>query len=60
MARPRKSETVSSQPREADLRKRAATRNFTLQKEGEVWYAEINGTRFGPLRTFADIEVFLP
>ncbi len=60
MARPRKSETVSSQKREADLRKRAATRNFTLQKEGEVWYARIGETRFGPLRTLADVEEFLP
>ncbi len=60
MARPRKSETLSSQKREADLRKRAASRGYTLQKEGDVWYAEIGGTRYGPLRTLADVDEFLP
>ena len=46
--------------REASLRKRAASRGYTLVREGDVWYATIGETRFGPLRTFADIEEFLP
>ncbi len=60
MARPRKSEASSSQKREADLRKRAASRNYTLEKEGAVWYASIGGTRFGPLATLAEVDEFLP
>jgi len=64
MARPRqKRETTSAtstRTREASLHKRAASRGFTLVKEGDVWYAVIGETRFGPLRTFADIEEFLP
>ena len=60
MARPRKSATVSSRKREADLRKRAASRNYSLEKEGNVWYASIGGTRFGPLATLDDVEEFLP
>jgi len=57
MARPR---VKKSESREASLRKRAASRHYTLKKEGDVWYAEIGGTRFGPLRTLADVDEFLP
>ena len=51
---------TSTRTREASLHKRAASRGYTLVKEGDVWYAVIGETRFGPLRTFADIEEFLP
>ena len=63
MGRPRtkrESNSPSSRSREASLRKRAASRNYTLVKEGEVWYARIGDTRFGPLRTLADVDEFLP
>ncbi len=60
MARPRTTAKKRDSAREAALRKRAATRNFTLVKEGEVWYARIGDTRFGPLRTLADVDQFLP
>ena len=60
MPRSPKSEPVSSRKREADLRKRAASRNYTLEKDGGVWYASIGGTRFGPLRTLDDVDEFLP
>ena len=63
MAKPRtKREDTpsSSRSREASLRKRAASRGYTLQKEDDVWYAEIRGTRYGPLRTLADVDEFLP
>ena len=52
--------TKKSGSREASLRERAASRNYTLEKEGEVWFARIGGTRFGPLRTFAEVDEFLP
>jgi len=58
MARPRT--TKKRESREASLRKRAASRNYTLQKEGDVWYASIGGTRFGPLGTLDEVDEFLP
>jgi hypothetical protein len=57
MARPRNKKSSS---REAALRKRAASRNYTLEKDGDVWYAAIGGTRFGPLRTLDEVDEFLP
>ena len=63
MAKPRtKREDTpsSSRSREASLRKRAASRGYTLQKEDDVWYAEIGGTRFGPLATLDEVDKFLP
>ena len=64
MARPRsqgKAEPLPSRPsREASLRKRAASRNYTLEKDGDVWYAAIGGTRFGPLATLDEVDEFLP
>jgi hypothetical protein len=57
MATAKKKTTVS---REAALRKRAASRSYTLEKHGDVWYARIGGTRFGPMRTLADVDEFLP
>ncbi len=64
MARPRQKREAPpmtpSRSREASLHKRAASRGYTLVREGDVWYAVIGGTRFGPLRTYADIEEFLP
>jgi len=46
--------------REASLQKRAASRNYILEKQDGVWYARIGGTRFGPLRTLDEIDEFLP
>jgi len=63
MGRPRtKRESVSpsSRSREASLRKRAASRGYTLEKENGVWYAAIGDTRFGPLQTLDDVDEFLP
>jgi hypothetical protein len=48
------------EPREAVLRKRAASRNYTLVKEKDGWYAAIGGTRFGPLRDLDAVDEFLP
>jgi hypothetical protein len=59
MARPR-SKKADPSTREADLRKRAASRNYTLEKDGNVWYAAIGGTRYGPLRTLDEVDGFLP
>ena len=56
---PKKKESTTSS-REAGLRKRAASRNFDLVKEKEGWYAEIAGTRYGPLATLDDVDEFLP
>ncbi len=58
MARPRA--TKKSESREASLRERAASRNYTLEKEDGVWYAAIGGTRFGPMRTLDEVDQFLP
>jgi len=60
MATAKKTPKKSQTARKASLRKRAAARNYTLQKEGDVWYAAIGGTRFGPLRTLDDVDEFLP
>ena len=57
MARQRKKQ---SQPREAELAGRAASRNYTRIRDGEVYYAEIGGTRFGPMQTLAEVDEFLP
>jgi len=57
MATAKKKTTVS---REAALRKRAASRHFTLEKEDGAWYAAIGGTRYGPMRTLDDVDDFLP
>jgi hypothetical protein len=59
MARPRSKKSESSS-REARLRKRAASRGFSLVKEQDAWYAAIGGTRFGPLRTLDEVDEFLP
>jgi hypothetical protein len=59
MGRQRKKKSGESS-REAQLRKRAASRGFTLEKDGDAWYAEISGTRFGPMRTLDDVDEFLP
>jgi hypothetical protein len=48
------------EPREAVLRKRAASRKYTLVKEKDGWYAAIGGTRFGPLRDLDAVDEFLP
>jgi len=58
MARPRT--TKKSGPREATLTKRAASHGYTLVKEPAVYYAEIAGTRYGPMRTLDEVDEFLP
>jgi hypothetical protein len=59
MARPRSNKKRESS-REASLHKRAASRNYTLVKEKDGWYATIGGTRFGPLRDLDAVDEFLP
>ncbi len=46
--------------REAELHKRAASRNYTLEKDGNAWYAAIGGTRYGPMQTLDEVDEFLP
>ena len=58
MARPRNKKSEPS--REASLRKRAASRNYTLVKDGDAWYAEISDTRYGPMRNLDEVDEFLP
>ncbi len=58
MAKPRT--TKKSASREASLRRRAASRHYTLVREGDVWYAVVADTRFGPLRTLDEVDEFLP
>jgi hypothetical protein len=45
---------------EAQLEKRAAARNYTLEQEDGQWYAEIAGTRFGPMASLEEVDEFLP
>lgn len=56
MARPR----TKSRSREAQLRKRAASRGYTLTKEKDGWYADLGGTRFGPMSDLDQVDEFLP
>ncbi len=58
MARPRA--TKKSESREASLRERAASRNYTLEKQGDAWYAVVGGTRYGPMRNLDEVDEFLP
>jgi hypothetical protein len=60
MARPPRTATKSGPSREAGLRKRAASRGYTLLKEKEGWYAEIAGTRYGPMQGLDEVDEFLP
>lgn len=61
MARARITKSVSAAtPREADLRKRAASRNYELVKEKDGWYAVISDTRYGPMKTLDEVDEFLP
>jgi len=57
MGRPRKKK---AETREAELAKRAASRGYTLEKDGKAWYAEIAGTRFGPMASLDEVDEFLP
>lgn len=57
MARPRAKKSESS--REASLRKRAADRGYTLEKDDGAWYASIADTRFGPLANLDEVEEWL-
>lgn len=46
--------------KEAALRKRAASRGFTLHKEKDGWYAALGDTRFGPMKGLDEVDEFLP
>jgi hypothetical protein len=52
--------TKKSEPAEAALRKRAASRGYTLVKEKDGWYVELAGTRWGPMVTLDEVDEFLP
>ncbi len=60
MARPSTTAKKSDSAREASLRKRAASRNYTLEKQGDAWYAVVGGTRYGPMRNLDEVDEFLP
>ena len=45
---------------EASLRKRAASRGYTLVKEEDGWYVELGGTRWGPMTSLDEVDEFLP
>jgi hypothetical protein len=50
----------SESKREASLRERAASRGYELVKEGDVYFAAIGDTRFGPLADLDAVEEFIP
>lgn len=50
----------SEAAREASLRERAAERGYALVREGDVWYAEVGDTRYGPLASLDELAEFLP
>ena len=45
-------------PTEASLRKRAASRGYTLVTE-DGWYVELGGTRWGPMVTLDEVDDWL-
>ena len=45
---------------QAELDKRAKQAGYTLEKTDEGWYAEIHGTRWGPIATLEELDEFLP
>ena len=47
-------------PKLAELEKRAAARNYTLEQENDQWYAVIGGTSYGPMQTLEELDEFLP
>jgi hypothetical protein len=47
-------------PTEASLRKRAASRGYTLVKEKDGWYVVLGGTRWGPMLSLDEVDEFLP
>ncbi len=51
---------TNTKSREDGLRERAASRHFTLEKDGGAWYAAINDTRFGPMLSLDEVDEFLP
>jgi len=55
-----RSDKKSTSSREASLRKRAASRNYTLEQEAGAWYARVGETRFGPMATLDEVDEFLP
>ena len=58
---PKKTETEqSAAPTEAALKKRAEAAGYTLEKTDNGWYAEIHGTRWGPMQTLEELDEFLP
>ncbi len=48
-----------NQSREASLQERAASRGYTVVKEGGSWYVALGGTRWGPMRSLDEVDEFL-
>jgi hypothetical protein len=55
-----KAKKTEAAPTEAQLAERAEQAGYTLEKEDDGWYAEIHGTRWGPMRTVEELDEFLP
>ena len=47
-------------PTQAQLEKRAAERGYSIEKEGDEYYVEIGGTRWGPMASLDEVSEFLP
>lgn len=45
---------------ESALQERAEAAGYTLEKTDDGWYAEIHGTRWGPMQTPDELDEFLP
>jgi hypothetical protein len=58
--RPASDRTRSPANAEAQFEKRAAKAGYTLTKDENGWYAEIHGTRWGPIATVDELDEFLP
>ena len=60
MAGTRTKPTEPKKPTQAELEKRAAERGYTLTQEEKAWYAEIGGSRYGPMASLEEVDEFLP
>jgi hypothetical protein len=49
-----------SELREAQLRERAASRNYTLEKDGKAWYAERSTAPASARWRLDEVDEFLP
>ena len=50
----------STGKREAELEKRAASRGYSIEKDGQQWYVALAGTRWGPMDSLHEVDEFLP